>query len=82
MELAALILSVMAFSCGVAALAVSCVCAGMAKAKEAPPQDPPAEEPEDREEARRSKEIDEGFDALMRFSVNGHDGFDAGGMTL
>lgn len=82
MELAALILAVMAFLCGVAALAVSCICLGMAKGTpEAAEAEKPAE-PEDREEARRSKEIDEGVDALMRFSVNGHDGFDAGGMML
>lgn len=82
MELAALILAVMAFLCGVAALAVSCICIGMAKrTSEVVEEEKPAE-PEDREEARRSKEIDEGFDALMRFSVNGNDGFDAGGMML
>lgn len=82
MELAALILAVMAFLCSVAALAVSCVCAGMSKGKPVSSEEVNPAEPEDKEEARRSKEIDEGFDALMRFSVNGSDGFDAGGFTI
>lgn len=29
------------------------------------------------EETRRSRAMDEGFDNLMRFSVNGSDGFDS-----
>lgn len=40
--------------------------------------DPQAED--DREEQRRSKEIDEGIQNLMTFSVNGKDGFDVGGL--
>lgn len=31
------------------------------------------------DELRRGKEMDEGFDNLMRFSVNGQDGFGGGG---
>ena len=38
----------------------------------------PAEE--DKDEQRRSKEIDEGIQNLMTFSVNGKDGFDLGGL--
>lgn len=38
----------------------------------------PAED--DRDEQRRSKEIDEGIQNLMTFSVNGSDGFDVGGL--
>ena len=38
--------------------------------------DPQAED--DRDEQRRSKEIDEGIQNLMTFSVNGKDGFDVG----
>lgn len=30
---------------------------------------------EEREAIRRSREMDEGFDNLMRYSVNGNDGF-------
>ena len=82
MELAALILAVMAFVFSVAALSVSCVCIGMSKGKADPARETKLAEPEDKEEDRRSKEIDEGFDALMRFSVNGSDGFDAGGFTI
>lgn len=33
---------------------------------------------DDRDEQRRSKEIDEGIQNLMAFSVNGKDGFDVG----
>jgi hypothetical protein len=33
---------------------------------------------DDRDEQRRSKEIDEGIQNLMTFSVNGKDGFDVG----
>jgi len=40
--------------------------------------DPQAED--DRDEQRRSKEIDEGIQNLMTFSVNGKDGFDVGGL--
>ena len=43
----------------------------------------PAAEPvadEEQEEQRRSKEIDEGIQNLMTFSVNGKDGFDVGGL--
>lgn len=40
--------------------------------------DPQAEG--DRDEQRRSKEIDEGIQNLMTFSVNGKDGFDVGGL--
>jgi len=35
---------------------------------------------DDRDEQRRSKEIDEGIQNLMTFSVNGKDGFDVGGL--
>ena len=35
---------------------------------------------DDRDEQRRSKEIDEGLQNLMTFSVNGKDGFDVGGL--
>lgn len=35
---------------------------------------------DDRDDQRRSKEIDEGIQNLMTFSVNGSDGFDAGGL--
>lgn len=39
----------------------------------------PGETPEEvREEERKSKEMEEGFENLMRFSVNGHDGFNGG----
>lgn len=31
------------------------------------------------EELRRGRAMDEGFDNLMRFAVNGHDGFGGGG---
>ena len=47
-----------------------------AAAKKKP--DPQAED--DRDEQRRSKEIDEGIQNLMTFSVNGKDGFDVGGL--
>ena len=40
--------------------------------------DPQAED--DRDEQRRSKEIDEGIQNLMTFSVKGKDGFDVGGL--
>ena len=40
--------------------------------------DPQAQD--DRDEQRRSKEIDEGIQNLMTFSVNGKDGFDVGGL--
>ena len=40
--------------------------------------DPQAED--DRDEQRRSKEIDEGIQNRMTFSVNGKDGFDVGGL--
>ena len=40
--------------------------------------DPQAED--DRDEQRRSKEIDQGIQNLMTFSVNGKDGFDVGGL--
>ena len=40
--------------------------------------DPQAED--DRDEQRRSKEIDEGIQNLMTFSVNGKDGFEVGGL--
>ena len=40
--------------------------------------DPQAED--DRDEQRRSKEIDDGIQNLMTFSVNGKDGFDVGGL--
>lgn len=40
--------------------------------------DPQAED--DRDEQRRSKEIDEGIQNLMTFSVNAKDGFDVGGL--
>ena len=40
--------------------------------------DPQAED--DRDEQRRSKEIDEGIQNLMTFSVNGKEGFDVGGL--
>ena len=40
--------------------------------------DPQAED--DRDEQRRSKEIDEGIQNLMTFSVNGKDGFDVRGL--
>ena len=33
---------------------------------------------EEREAMRRSREMDEGFDNLMRYSVNGNDGFGGG----
>ena len=82
MDLAALILAVMALLCGVASLSVSCVFVGMSRGKPAAADEVKPAEMEDKEEARRSKEIDEGFDALMRFSVNGHDGFDDGGFTI
>lgn len=39
-----------------------------------------AETDEDKEERRRSREIDEGIQNLMTFSVNGKDGFDVGGL--
>ena len=35
---------------------------------------------DDRDEQRRSKEIDEGIQNLMTFSVNGKDGFEVGGL--
>ena len=35
---------------------------------------------DDKEEQRRSKEIDEGIQNLMTFSINGQNGFDVGGM--
>ena len=35
---------------------------------------------DDRDEQRRSKEIDEGIQNLMTFSVNGKDVFDVGGL--
>lgn len=39
-----------------------------------------SETDEDKEERRRSREIDEGIQNLMTFSVNGKDGFDVGGL--
>ena len=53
--------------------------------REIPKKTPAASEPEqdekdEREEARRSREIDEGIQNLMTFSVNGSEGFDAGGL--
>lgn len=41
---------------------------------------PAAETDEEKEERRRWKEIDEGIQNLMTYSVNGHDGFDVGGL--
>ena len=39
------------------------------------PEDGAAERAQAEEEMRRSREMEEGFDNLMRFSVNGKDGF-------
>lgn len=36
---------------------------------------PARDEKEEREEAQRSREIEEGFTNLMTYSVNGNDGF-------
>ena len=41
-------------------------------------KNPNPEAEDDRDEQRRSKEIDEGIQNLMTFSVNGKDGFDVG----
>ena len=43
-------------------------------------QNPNPQAEDDRDEQRRSKEIDEGIQNLMTFSVNGKDGFDVGGL--
>lgn len=43
-------------------------------------KNPDLQAEDDRDEQRRSKEIDEGIQNLMTFSVNCKDGFDVGGL--
>ena len=53
---------------------------GGERQEEAAKKNPDPQAEDDRDEQRRSKEIDEGIQNLMTFSVNGKDGFDVGGL--
>lgn len=77
---AAFVLSSIAFSLSLSALILAAfslhVASGNVLFKKRKPEETVEEA---KEEDRRSKEIEEGFENLMRFSVRGHDGFDTGG---
>ena len=53
---------------------------GRERQEAAAKKNPNPQAEDDRDEQRRSKEIDEGIQNLMTFSVNGKDGFDVGGL--